>query len=127
MEMSVPEDQARIMSNKMAGEAVRKKIGRESVNGYVCDKYEVTVINRSGARNIFYQWISDDKVPVKTEAKDGSWSTELKNFQFTSQPPALFELPAGYHKQSMPDMGKMKGAGKMPVDLEKMMKGMPGR
>ncbi|MDD5593468.1 MAG: DUF4412 domain-containing protein [Candidatus Margulisbacteria bacterium] len=128
MEMSMPDQQARGMSAKMAGEVDRKKVGRENINGIGCDKYEVTIPNKStGGKDVIYQWISDDKIPVKTEAKDGSWSTEFKNISRASQPGSLFEVPAGYTKQSMPDMSKMMGPGaKRPMDYRNMMKGMPG-
>jgi hypothetical protein len=137
MEMPLKEQETRGMTEKVAGETSRKKIGRETVNGIACDKYEVTHLNKStGKQATIFQWLSDDKVPVKSAAVDGAWSTEMKNIRRAGQPASLFEVPAGYSRMD-PGMGMSKGMGKMgrpsgqmpkmPVDYRKMMENMPGQ
>jgi hypothetical protein len=97
-----PEHQ-RGMTAKQPGEMSRKKIGRETVNGIAADKYEVTYRNGRQTEKM-HQWISDDKLPVKSAAVDGSWSTELKNVKMGQQAVTLFSVPAGYNKMTMPTM-----------------------
>lgn len=108
------------MSSKAPGEVTRKKLGKESVNGFNCDKYEVTYKGPDGVTKM-YQWLSSDSWPIKSAAVDGTWSTEFKNLKKGAQPGGLFTIPAGYKKMPMPDMGSMKGM--KPGDMQKMMKG----
>lgn len=93
------------MSQKNPGEITRKKIGRETVNGVPCDKYEITYKGPNGAETM-YQWISKDNWPMRSAAKNGAWSTEYKNFKKGPQPAKVFELPAGYKKMAIPGMKK---------------------
>jgi hypothetical protein len=88
-------------SDKMPGEYSRVKLGKESVNGITCAKYKVSY-KTNGKKEESYQWMSDDGIPMKTAAIDGSWSTEYKNVKKGKIDPALFELPKGYKKFSMP-------------------------
>jgi hypothetical protein len=126
MEMKLSEERTVGMTEKMPGEVQRKFLGREKVNGIDCDKYEVTyTLKETGKRETIYQWVSRDKMPIKTAAKDGSWSTEIKSFKKGRQPANLFEIPAGYKKQVVPAM--MPGKGKLPVDYQKMLKMMKNR
>ena len=88
------------------GEIERVFILRETVNGYASDKYKVT-INDQGSH---YEWISSDPgitMSVKTAAIDGSWWNEYRNISLVTPDPALFEIPSGYAKMSMPGMGGM--------------------
>jgi hypothetical protein len=43
---------------------------------------------------------------VKWQNKNNDWG-ELRNIQEGSQPSSLFEVPAGYKKFEMPNMGNM--------------------
>ncbi len=127
MEMAIPEQQLRGMSKAVADEISRKKVGTEQINGMPCDKFEISHKNKAtGQTEVLYQWLNRDGIPVKTAARDGSWSTELKNIKMGRQPDSLFEVPAGYTKQKMPaGMGKMMGpGGKMPAKYQKMMQKM---
>ena len=128
MEMKIPTQSRAGMSNKAPGELKREKLGRETVNGFGCDKYKVTYKDPdTGKTSSMYQWITSDSIPVKSEALDGSWSSEIKKMSKGPQPSSLFEIPAGYKKMAMP-MGMGMGgrgmsgkAGKAPADYMKMM------
>ena len=78
------------------------KVGTETVNGRVCDKWEFT--NKDGHHST--AWV-DQKLhfPIKTVGEDGS-RFELSNVQEGSQPASLFQPPAGFRKM---DMGGMMG------------------
>ena len=112
-----PEDMVRV-GGKTPGEIDRKNLGKETINGISCDKYLITYKTNNSV-NKLYQWISGDKMPIKTAALDGSWSSEMKNINKGNQPASLFELPAGYKKFAIPGMGMMKGI-KMPANMPKM-------
>jgi len=125
MEMAMPDDKMMMgMTEKAPGEVEKKKIGREKVNGVDCDKYIVTSINKAtGRKNSVYMWLSGDNIPMRTAALDGSFVSEIKNFNKGSQPGSLFEVPAGYTKRTMPMLPKgMMVPGKGKIDYMKMMK-----
>ena len=84
-----------------------KKVGTETVNGRVCDKWVTT--DKNG--KVSTAWI-DQKLffPIKTLASDGT-SMELTNVKEGAPPAATFELPAGYTKM---DLGGMMGGRKPP-------------
>jgi hypothetical protein len=82
------------------------KVGSDTVNGRSCVKYEAT--NKSGDVTTF--WI-DPKLRFPIKGKDKSSSWELRNIQEGAQPASLFEVPAGYTKF---DMGNMGGAMQRP-------------
>ncbi len=123
MEMKIPAQSRASMSNKAPGEIKREKLGRETINGFRCDKYKVTYKDPEGRKtSSMYQWLSGDNIPIKSAALDGSWSSEIKNMKKGAQPGSLFEIPAGYKKMSIPmgaGMGNMK---MMPKNLQKMMR-----
>jgi len=115
MEVKLEPQQVRGMTEKMPGEIERKKVGKENVSGIMCDKYKVTFkISEKSQPSSFYQWLSSDKIPVKSSAVDGSWYTLLKNIKKGKQPASLFELPAGYKKFEMPKMPAVPRMPKIP-------------
>ncbi|HTY13160.1 MAG TPA: DUF4412 domain-containing protein [Candidatus Omnitrophota bacterium] len=132
MEMALTTDQKVGMTQKAPGEIKRTKLGTETINGVVCDKYEVIYTGKSGTTKMF-QWLSKDMIPVKSQAEDGSWAMEMKNIKMGKQPVSLFSVPAGFSKMSMPGMGSVGGA-QVPVtapksaeDVKNMLKGkIPG-
>lgn len=80
----------------------------ETVNGYVSDKYRVTYKKQES----HYIWISSDPgltMEVKSAALDGSWWQEYRNISLGTPAAALFEIPAGFTKMSMPGMSGMSG------------------
>lgn len=76
-----------------------KKVGTETVNGYVCDKY--TLIPKKQGLEKSITWISQKLgYPIKSVGQ--SYSMELINIKEGTQPAALFTIPKGYQK--MPGM-----------------------
>ena len=91
--------------------ATVKKLGRETVNGYPCDKYLLTYKDKSLGTQ--YQWVSQRlKVPIKVEQKGPKLEMlmEYRNIKEGRVPDSLFQIPAGYKKVSMPAMQR----GRMP-------------
>jgi len=86
-----------------------KKLGTETVNGRVCDKWQ---FSHNGGETTTY-WI-DQKLhfPIKSVNSDGS-GMEFSNIKEGAQDPALFQPPAGYRKM---DMSGMMGGGPPPHD-----------
>jgi len=82
------------------------KVGNETVNGRSTVKYEGT--NAKGETG--FVWLDPKlRFPVKWQNKnDKDWG-ELRNIHEGSQPASLFEIPAGYKKFEMPNMGNMGG------------------
>jgi len=103
VETKMTEKQTLGKTEKMAGEVSRKKVGREKINGITCDKYLITYMANDKKESV-YQWISGDKIPMKTAAIDGSWSSEYTDLKKGKQVSALFEIPAGYKKMDIPMM-----------------------
>ncbi|SRR5258707_4652338 len=77
-----------------------KKVGTETINGRVCEKWEITT--KSGTTT---SWV-DQKLfyPIKTVTASG-YVTELSNIKEGRPNASLFEVPAGYRKMDMGAMG----------------------
>ncbi|MBW1743192.1 MAG: DUF4412 domain-containing protein [Deltaproteobacteria bacterium] len=85
--------------------AEKKYLGTETVNGYVCEKNQYTYHDKS--MGTMTQWFSKElNFPVKMEmdGPSGHMTTEYKNIKEKKLSDALFEVPAGYQKMSMPGM-----------------------
>ena len=78
------------------------KVGNETVNGRSTVKYEGT--NSKGETGTV--WL-DPKLRFPVKWQDKSGGGELRNIQEGSQPASLFEIPSGYKKFEMPNMGGM--------------------
>ncbi len=78
-----------------------KKVGTETINGRVCDKWVTTLKN--GKTNT--AWI-DQKLffPIKTLSDDGR-TMELSNIKEGASPASTFAVPEGYKKIDMGSMG----------------------
>jgi negative regulator of sigma E activity len=88
----------------------KKFIGKETVNGYMCSKYEVTFNDPSMGAATY--WISEKlNFPVKMEmnGRSGSMVMEYRNIQEKTVPDTFFNIPSGYQKMSMPIMPGMQG------------------
>jgi len=69
-----------------------KKVGVETVAGYVCDKWEFTGKDNQTV------WISQQlHFPIKSVQKDGT-TVEFSNIKQGPQDASLFVVPAGYTK-----------------------------
>ena len=88
---------------KAPTEVERTYLLTETVEGHVADKYQIT--HQSGNDRITqFIWLLKDNnlFPIKTQYKDSS--TVFKNLVFEEPAAALFEVPAGYQKMSLPGM-----------------------
>jgi len=95
--------------DKLSESAEKKYLGKETVNGYVCDKYRYVSHNAAGGTTLI--WMSRKlKFPVKTvsEGKSGRVEMEYRNIKEGKQPASLFRVPKGYRKMSMPGMPGMR-------------------
>jgi hypothetical protein len=83
-----------------AADATCKKVGVETVNGRVCDKWVTT--SKVGTSTA---WI-DQKLffPIKTIGAAGE-TFELTNLKEGKPDGSVFEVPAGYRKMVLPAMG----------------------
>lgn len=86
--------------------AVKKDLGTEKVNGFLCDKVQYVYHDKS--LGVMTQWIARDlDYPIKTEhsgAGGRGFKTELTNIKVKSLPDSLFEVPSGYKSVPMPDL-----------------------
>ena len=95
-------------SEHMPGELERTLLGDDTVDGRAAAKYRVVYTSANGTETVL-QWIDKEyTIPVKTAAENGDWSTEYKNIKVGPQDEALFEVPAGCNKFSMPDIPNMQ-------------------
>ncbi len=88
-----------------------KKVGTETVNGRMCEKWEFT--GKNPGENGTYWIDSKTRFPIKTVLQNG-FTMEYTNIKEGPQDPSLFAVPAGYKKFSM---GGMMG-GHNPGDQE---------
>ena len=84
-------------------EGSEQPVGTETVDGVVCDKYEM----KSGNSTVWVWTTQDQGLPVKLVPADGSAVIRFRNVQPGAQPASLFEVPAGYTKGS-PMQGLMQ-------------------
>lgn len=79
-----------------------RRLGKETVNGFVCEKVQVT-----DKGTVVTQWLSTELGwPIKGEVKapEGVSTHEYKNIRKGGVSDALFEVPSGYQKMSVPGM-----------------------
>jgi hypothetical protein len=82
-----------------------KLLGKETVNGYVCDKYQY--IYHDKAMGTLTQWFSKKlDYPIKSEYKapKSYMFTEYKNIKEGKVDNSLFEVPGDYALMSIPGM-----------------------
>ncbi len=115
MEMPMDQDKEDHYSDNLVKEMKKrgKKVGRETVNGVACDKYEFTEEGRKTTC-----WIGvKEELPVRINTGDSE--INYRNIKVARQPKHLFRPPAGYRKFALPNMPGMPGmppggAGSMP-------------
>jgi len=93
-EDSVPENE-----EALAKIAVKKVLGRETLNGYICDKIEYVFHDPTQGRIV--QWVAEKlNYPIKIhyQGPDGEMITEYRNIKEQDVPDILFEIPPGYKK-----------------------------
>jgi hypothetical protein len=80
------------------GEISRTLLGTEAIGGRDTEKYEVTYRDHEQSETL-YIWLSKElHFPLKSSARDGSWTVEYTNVSDGPQPPEMFEVPDGYTK-----------------------------
>jgi len=91
-------------------EAGMKKVGTETVNGYTTDKYE-TWVKMNGGQLRGNMWVAQKLgMPIKIVSQDQSFSQEYREINEGGVDDAVFEIPPGYQKMSLPPgMPPMKG------------------
>jgi outer membrane lipoprotein-sorting protein len=107
MEMSSQEGAAYDpqLDQNIKDKAEIKLLGKETVNGYVCDKYQY--IYRDTSMGTMIQWVSKKlNYPIKTEYKSASgyMLTEYKNIKEGNVQNSLFDVPGDYMLLSVPGM-----------------------
>jgi hypothetical protein len=88
----------------------KKYLGKEKINGYMCAKYLYTPNDPSIGTATY--WISEKlNFPIKIESDgpSGNMVMEYRNIDEKTVSDALFEIPSGYQKMSMPMMPGMPG------------------
>ncbi len=89
---------------QIPNEALSKRlVGKEMVNGYETEKYEVTVRGGGGLEKQTIWLATKLGTPVKLVSKERNFSMEYKDIKETPQPERLFNLPPGYKKLASPN------------------------
>jgi len=103
MEMPLRENDKKFEKWTLDKEKKAKYLGKETVSGLSCKKYEMT---EKGEKT--FLWISEKSpFPVKIKHKNGSMV--YQNVKQGKVPDSLFEIPSGYKKMSMPMMPGGRG------------------
>jgi len=90
-----------------------RELGTEEVNGHRTTKYEVTVRDPSGETATGTLWATSQMIPVKMDmAVDGGERVvvELRNIEIGPQPDSLFEVPDGYTRFALGNLGAIAEA-----------------
>jgi outer membrane lipoprotein-sorting protein len=84
-------------------QALQKRlVGKDWVNGYETDKYEVTVPGRRGNEQQTFWMAQKLGQPIKMESRQRQFSLEYKSIKEEKVPDHLFDLPVGYRKATTP-------------------------
>jgi hypothetical protein len=93
------------LDQNIENKAEIKLLGKETLNGYVCDKYQYIYHDTSMGTST--QWISKKlNYAIKTEYKSpsGYMLTDYKNIQEGNVQNSLFDVPGDYALMSIPGM-----------------------
>lgn len=89
---------------QMPPDALKKlRVGTETVNGYVADKYEVTV--KGGKQGVMQQtiWVAQKLgLPIKMNSPEQNFSLEYRNIREGKVAEHLFAPPPGFRKMTSP-------------------------
>jgi hypothetical protein len=97
----------------------KTEAGRETINGLDAIKYKIIMTGADGTKLGGFQWVVSPGIQIKLDAlsKDKNSTErikmELTNLQIGTQSPALFEIPEGYTKMTMPSLPGMGMKGLM--------------
>jgi len=127
MESSLQQAQSKNPGVDASGSNMEKtEVGREVVNGHEAIKYKVIMTDPKGNKLGGFQWVVSPGIQIKLDAvsKEGSSKErikmELTNLKIGRQDPALFEIPDGYTKMTMPSIPGMGDRG-----MKGLLDGLP--
>ena len=104
MEVPIGPEYLLLVSEKMDGEVARELIGKEELNGFPTELFEVTVMTKGESKQ-YYQWVTQaQRFPIKTVSKRGDWSVEYRHVVFTKQSSLFFETHRGYVQANPPSL-----------------------
>lgn len=85
-------------------------LGNETIDGHPAKKYHITTVIDGKKEKSGYTWEATDldNLPIKYQSEDQKITTVWKNIQSGGVSDPLFEVPAGFKKMEMPNMGGMK-------------------
>jgi len=91
------------------------KLGNERINGVEATKYRASVAAKDGHTDTGLLWLTKENIPVRMEAQVAEEGSDRLTIDYThikvgKQDAALFEIPAGYHKMEIPQLGGMPSA-----------------
>jgi outer membrane lipoprotein-sorting protein len=90
------------------------KLGQETVNGVQATKYRADAAAKDGHTDTGLLWMTKENIPVRMEAQvpeeGGQVTIDYTHIKIGTQDAALFEVPPGYQKMVMPQLGAMPGA-----------------
>ncbi|MFH1066914.1 MAG: DUF4412 domain-containing protein [bacterium] len=76
-------------------------IGKESVNGQMCEKYECKMTSKNDEKTILHYWIREtDKLPLRATVEDTT--LEWSNFNVGAQSADLFLPPKDFKERIVP-------------------------
>ena len=87
------------------------KVGEEKLNGVEATKYRAEAKASDGHMDTGFVWLTKENIPVRLEANVKGQESKLvvnyTNIKTGKQDASLFEVPTGYHKMDMSQMGGM--------------------
>lgn len=97
-----------------------KEIGKDTVDGHPCVKYEVTATNADGSTEVSTAWKATDLKDFIIQTVNGDTTLKFSNVKFEKPAAAIFDLPADY-KQYGSIQEMMMGA------MQQMMQNASGQ
>ena len=83
---------------QMESEADKKYLGKEKINGYMCEKHQYTFHDsKKGKATVWYSKELNFSIKILSES-DTKVETEFKNIKKGNISESLFKIPAGYRK-----------------------------
>jgi len=77
----------------------KRQVGQETLNGYVADKYEVTVRGGTGGLQRQTFWVAPKLgMPVKMVCSEDNFCLEYRSIREGQVADRLFDVPPGYRK-----------------------------
>lgn len=90
-----------------------KRLSTETVSGYSCDKYRISLDTKAVKLGYVLSWVSKKlgrELKVERNSPDGRSTMELLNIREARLPGSTFEIPSGYTERKLNPMPKSPGA-----------------